>query len=344
MKVRWQASPRMARYYVQVMSELMRIDATMPPLKRQGFRGGYIIDRVFRWSTFTFAIVIPLLILVLGVVLSKEALPAIRHFGVHFLTHTNWDPVADSYGILFAIFGTLVSSFLALLIAVPISLGAAVFLAELAPSWIKGPVSFLIELLAAVPSIVYGLWGLFVLVPLLRPFELWLGKHFGYIPLFQGPAYGIGMLAAGLVLAIMILPYITSVSREVIQAVPQAQREASLALGATYWETIRGPVLRYARSGILGAIILGLGRAIGETMAVTMVIGNRVGISYSLFSPGYTMPSLLANEFNEATGKLHLAALVEVALVLVIVTIIINAIARLLIWQVSKEGQLGGSV
>lgn len=322
----------------------------MPPLRRQGLRGGYIIDRAFRWSTFAFAIVIPLLILVLIAVLFKDSLPSIKHFGLNLLTKSIWDPVADSYGILFAIFGTLVSSFLALLIAVPISLGAAVFLAELAPNWIKGPISFLIELLAAVPSIVYGLWGLFILVPPLRSIEIWLGIHFGKLPwhlgpnpLFQGAPNGIGMLAAGLVLAIMILPYITSVSREVIQAVPQAQREASLALGATYWETLRGPVLRYARSGILGAIILGLGRAFGETMAVAMLIGNRTEISYSFFSPGCTMPSLLANEFNEATGKLHLSALVETALALVFITIVINAIARLLIWQVSKGGQVEGA-
>jgi len=196
-----------------------------------------------------------------------------------------------------------------------------------------------IELLAAVPSIVYGLWGVFVLVPLLRPVEAWLGVHFGFIPLFQGAPYGIGMLAAGLILAIMILPYITAVSREVLQAVPPTQREAAYALGSTRWEAICGPVLRYARSGILGAIILGLGRALGETMAVTMVIGNRAEISASLFNPAYTMASLLANEFAEATGDLHIASLVQVALVLFVLTIIINAIARLMIWSVAKGGQ-----
>lgn len=314
-----------------------------PPLtlKRRGLLGPNFVDRVFRWGTLGFASTIPLLILMLGYILTWDALPAMRHFGWHFLTRSIWDPVADHFGVLFAIFGTAVSSLLALLIAVPISLGTAVFLADLAPRWMRGPLSFLVELLAAVPSIVYGLWGIFVLVPLLRIVEVWLGAHAGWVPLFQGPPYGIGMLAAGIVLAIMILPYITSVSREVIQAVPQTQRDASFALGATYWETLRGPVLRYARSGILGAIILGLGRALGETMAVTMVIGNRPEISWSLFSPAYTMPSLLANEFAEATGALHMSALVEVALVLVLVTIVINAIARLLIWKVSNGGLQG---
>jgi len=313
------------------------------PLKNRGVFGANLADRAFRWGTLAFAIAIPVLILVLGIILTWDAMPSIRYFGWHFLTRSIWDAAPDHqyFGIVFAIVGTVVSSLLALILAVPISLATAVFLADLAPRWLRGPLSFLIELLAAVPSIVYGLWGIFVLVPLLRPVETWLFMHCGFIPLFNGAPYGIGLLAAGLVLAIMILPYITSVSREVIQAVPQVQREASLALGATYWETLRGPVLRYARSGILGAIILGLGRALGETMAVTMVIGNCTDIPTSLFSPASTMPSLLANEFVEATGKLEPAALVEVALVLVVITVIINAFARMLIWKVSK-GDLQG--
>ena len=244
------------------------------------------------------------------------------------------------FGVLFAIVGTTISSFLALLLAVPVSLGAAIFLAELSPGWMRGPLSFLIELLAAVPSIVYGLWGIFILVPIMRTCEVWLGAHLGFIPLFQGVPIGIGMLTAGVILAIMILPFITTVSREVIQAVPQTQREAALALGATQWETLSGPVLRYARSGILGAIILGLGRALGETMAVTMVIGNSNKIFASLFMPANTMPSLLANEFSEASNPLELSALFHVALVLVVITVIINSVARVMIWSVAKGGRV----
>lgn len=320
----------------------MTVHADNPPsLRRRGLFGSNAVDRVFRWGTLIIAIVVPALILVLWFVLTRDSLLSIRQFGMQFLTRSTWDPVAGEYGVLFAIFGTVVSSLLALLIAVPIGLGAALFLAELAPRRLRNPVSFLIELLAAVPSIVYGLWGLFVLVPFLVPIEMWLQEHFGFLPIFQGTPFGIGMLAAGLILAIMILPYITAVSREVIQAVPRSQREAALALGATRWETLRGPVFRYARSGILGAIILGLGRALGETMAVTMVIGNVPQISASLFAPGYTLPSLLANEFAEATEPLHTSALIEAALVLLVITLFVNTGARLLIWSVSK-GQAKG--
>ena len=307
-----------------------------PTLRRRGLFGSNATDRMFQWGTLLVALVVPVVILVLWFVLVRDAGPTIHRFGWRFLTRTIWDPVAVDYGLLFAIFGTVVSSLLALLIAVPISLGTALFLAELAPRWLRNPVSFLIELLAAVPSIVYGLWGLKVLVPALAPVQMWLGDHFGFVPLFQGAPIGFGMLAAGLVLAIMVLPYITSVSREVILAVPRSQREASLALGATRWETLRGPVLRYARSGIVGAVILGLGRAMGETMAVTMVIGNTETISASLFSPGSTLTSLLANKFQEATEPLHTQALVEAALVLLVITIIINAGARFMIWSVSR--------
>jgi len=296
--------------------------------------------------TLALAVVAPLILLVLGYTLYAAAHPTMHAFGRHFLTTSVWDPVHDHYGVLFAIFGTVVSSLLALLLAVPISLGTAIFLAELAPRWLSDPLSFLVEMLAAVPSIIYGLWGIFVLVPLLRLFEEWVQRFSGDLPLFSGPPMGIGLLAAGVILAIMILPYITSVSREVIKTVPMAQREAAYALGATRWEVIRGPILRYVRSGILGAIILGLGRALGETMAVTMVIGNVPTMPdslkhFSLFSPGYTMPSLLANDYSEATGKLEVSSLVEVALVLVIITIIVNAIARMLIWSVSKNDRQG---
>ena len=260
---------------------------------------------------------------------------ALRAFGFRFLVTWHWDPVAGEFGALPFIYGTLLSSLLALLIAVPLSLGAAIFLAELAPSWIRPPIAFLIEMLAAVPSVVYGLWGIFVLVPWLRDWvQPALGRTLGFLPLFQGPPYGIGMLAAGIILSIMVMPFITSVSREVLLAVPGSQREAALGLGATRWETTPIPVLRYGRSGLIGAILLGLGRALGETMAVTMVIGNRPEIAASLFAPGYTMASVLANEFTEATSDLYVSALVEIGLLLLLVTVVVNGFAKLLVWSV----------
>lgn len=302
------------------------------------------IDRCFRLLTLLLALAVPLILLVLGYSLCLAAFPSMRAFGVHFLTTSIWDAVHDHYAVLFAIYGTVVTSLLALILAVPVSLGTAIFLAELAPRWLSEPLSFMVELLAAIPSIIYGMWGIFVLCPLIRAFEQWLQDSFGTTSYFSGPPLGLGMLAAGVVLAIMILPYITAVSREVIKTVPLAQREAAYALGATRWEVIRGPILRYVRSGILGAIILGLGRALGETMAVTMVIGNVnkiPRIAEALFSQGNTMPSLLANEFNEATEKLHVSSLIEVALVLVVITIIVNGSARMLIWSVSKNDRHG---
>jgi phosphate transport system permease protein len=302
-------------------------------VRRRGLFGANAGDRAFRWGTLLFAAVVVALILALGYELTTASRPALREFGWRFLVTSTWDPVHRLFGALPFIYGTLVSSFLALLLAVPVSLGAALLLAELAPQRLRGPVSFLVELLAAVPSVVYGLWGIFVLVPLLRPAQAWLGRHLGFLPLFQGPPYGIGMLAGGLILAIMVTPIITAVAREVLSAVPRSQREAAFALGSTRWEAIRGPVWRYARAGILGAIILGFGRAAGETMAVTMVIGNRPEISASLFSPSQTLASALANEFLEATETLHTSALVELALILFAITIIINAAARLLLWR-----------
>jgi phosphate transport system permease protein len=278
-----------------------------------------------------------LLVIVLGmvIVMTWVALPSIKAFGWSFLYTSTWDPVAQHFGALPLIYGTIVSSVLALLIAVPLGIGAAVYLSEVAPSWIRPPISFLVELLAAVPSVVYGLWGISVLAPWLRTWvQPALGTALGFLPLFQGPPYGVGMLAAGLILAIMIVPFIIAVSREVLLAVPNTQREAALALGATRWETTRIAVLRYARSGLIGAILLGLGRALGETMAVTMVIGNRAEISASLFAPGYTMASMIANEFAEATSDLYLSALIEVGLLLLVVTVIVNALARLLVWSV----------
>jgi phosphate transport system permease protein len=268
--------------------------------------------------------------------LAWKSWPSIRTFGWRFLVTSTWDPVAGEFGALPFVYGTLVSSALALLIAVPLSLGAAIYLAELAPFWVRPPIAFLIEMLAAVPSVVYGLWAIFVLVPWLRDWvQPALGRWLGFLPLFQGPPYGVGMLAAGLILAIMIVPYITSVSREVLLAVPNAQREAALGIGATRWEATRIAVLRYGRSGLVGAILLGLGRALGETMAVTMVIGNRPAVAVSLFAPGYTMASVIANEFTEATSDLYVSALVEIGLLLLLVTIVVNALARLLVWSVS---------
>jgi phosphate transport system permease protein len=275
------------------------------------------------------------LVVALVVTLVVASAPALRTFGWRFLVGTNWDPVAESFGALPFIYGTLLSSLLAMCLAVPLGVGAAIYLAELAPFWIRPPLGFLIELLAAIPSVVYGLWGIFVLAPVMR---VWvqpiLGTSLGFLPLFQGPPYGVGMLTAGIVLAIMTVPFITTVGREVLLAVPNSQREAALALGATRWETTRTAVLRYARSGLVGAILLGLGRALGETMAVTMVIGNRPEISLSLFAPGYTMASVLANEFTEATSDLYLAALTEIGLLLLVVTVVVNALARLLVWSV----------
>ncbi len=240
------------------------------------------------------------------------------------------------FGALPAIYGTLLSSLIALIIAVPISLGAAIFLVELSPTWLSGPASFLIEMLAAIPSVIIGLWGLYVLVPVIRnPVEAWLQNALGIIPLFQGPQYGVGFLSAGVILAIMIIPIITAISREAIKAVPQSQREAMLALGATRWEMIRKTVLPFCRSGLVGAMILGLGRALGETMAVTMVIGNGYVLTASLFSPGTTIASKIASSFSEASG-LEVGSLIELALILFFVTLVVNILARVMVWRMSS--------
>jgi phosphate transport system permease protein len=258
-------------------------------------------------------------------------------FGMKFFFRSEWDPVNDQFGALPFVYGTLVSSALALLIAVPLAVGVAVYITEMSPRWLRGSLAFTTELLAAIPSVIYGLWAIFVLVPLLRQYvQPWLAKYLGWTTLFEGPPYGIGMLAAGIILAIMVVPIVSSITREVMTAVPQQQREAVLALGATRWEMIRTGVLRNARAGIAGGVILGLGRALGETMAVTMVIGNRPEIAKSLFAPGYTMASVIANEFSEATGDLYLSALVEVGLALFIVTIIVNILAQFLVWTVTR--------
>jgi len=258
-------------------------------------------------------------------------------FGFKFFAASDWNPVSEQFGALPFIYGTLVSSLVALIIAVPLSVGVAVFTTEMCPKPLRGPLSFFVELLAAIPSVIYGVWAIFVLVPLLSAYvQPFLANTFGWTGLFSGPKYGVGMLAAGIILAIMIIPIISSITREVLMVVPQHQREGVLALGATRWEMIRVGVLRNARAGIVGGIILGLGRALGETMAVTMVIGNNPQIVKSLFAPGYTMASVLANEFSEATGDLYLSSLIEIGLALFFVTIIVNALAQLLVWTVTR--------
>ncbi|HEY9516049.1 MAG TPA: phosphate ABC transporter permease subunit PstC [Gemmatimonadaceae bacterium] len=301
--------------------------------------GAAIGDRIYRGIITGFALCVPLLLVLVAGGLAWAGWPTFRQFGLGFLTSSVWDPVAGEFGAAPAIYGTIVSSIVALIIAVPLALGVSIFLSELAPRWMRQPVGFLVDLLAAIPSVVYGLWGIFVLLPLLRdpviPF-LRDTLGLGVTPFFSGVAYGPSMLAAGLILAIMVLPYIASVSREVLLAVPRPQREAALALGATKWEMIRGAVLPYAKSGIVGSVILGLGRALGETMAVTMLIGNRHEISASLLAPGYTMASLIANEFNEASSDIHLSALMAVGFALFVITVIVNAIARMLVWRVSR--------
>lgn len=298
-------------------------------------------DRVFEIVITAFAVSIPVLLVVIAISIGIAAWPALSKSGLSFLTGSKWDVAAGEFGAAPAIYGTVVSSALALIIATPLALGVSIFLSEIAPKWLRQPVGFLVDLLAAIPSVVYGLWGIFVLIPLLRdPIGPFLRDtlHLGSTPLFSGPNYGYSMLGAGVILAIMILPFISAVTREVLLAVPRSQRDAALALGATRWEMIRDAVIPYARSGIIGGIILGLGRALGETMAVTMLIGNRAEISASLFAPGYTMASLIANEFSEATSDAHLSALMGVGAVLFAVTLIVNALARWLVWRVTKGG------
>ena len=294
-------------------------------------------DPIFKLAVLACALTILGLLGLIVYELIFRSAPSWHAFGLRFFAGSEWDPVGERFGALPFIYGTLVSSLLALLIAVPLAIGVAVFTTEMCPGRLRGPLSFFTELLAAIPSVIYGLWAIFVLVPLLRQYlQPWLAKYLGWTGLFEGPPYGIGMLAAGIILAIMVVPIISSITREVMTAVPQQQREAVLALGATRWEMIRTGVLRNARAGIMGGVILGLGRALGETMAVTMVIGNRPEIAKSLFAPGYTMASVIANEFSEATGDLYLSALVEVGLALFIVTIIFNILAQFLVWTVTR--------
>jgi phosphate transport system permease protein len=297
-------------------------------------------DTTFKIITFLFAVSIPLLLLALVVVLIDQSWLGFKEFGLKFLIGTAWDPLKDNYGALPFIYGTIVSSLIALLIALPLGLGCAIYLSEVSQSKIRDYIAVMVELLAAIPSVVYGLWGIFVLGPWLTSVvQPLLQKTFGFLPIFQGPPFGLSMLSGGVILAIMILPTITAISREVFQAVPHTLRESAMALGATSWEKFKLAVFGPARSGIIGATILGLGRALGETMAVTMVIGNTPQIKASLFAPAYTLASVIANEFAEAVSDINLSVLIELGLILLVITIIVNGFARLLVWRTTIKGR-----
>jgi phosphate transport system permease protein len=307
-------------------------------IRRRGFGMRAVGDRIFNVTTAILALVSLALLFGFTVALVAQSLPSIRQFGLSFLFSSDWDPSTDQYGALPFIYGTAVSSGVALLIAVPLSLGVGLCLSEMAPAWLSHKLGFLVELLAAIPSVVYGLWGIFVLGPWLRDHvEPALGKYLGFLPLFQGPRISVGMLTASVILAIMILPYIAAVCTDIFRVVPQTQREAALALGATKWEMVRMAVLPFGTSGIIGAIILGLGRALGETIAVAMVIGNRPEISASLFMPSSTLASVIANEFVEATSALNVSALIELGLVLLLLGLILNVAARALVLGVTQR-------
>lgn len=300
-----------------------------------GRKGG---DMGFRVGTGAFALALVLIVLAIGFELSRQSIASIQKFGLDFWRTSTWDPIAGEFGALPFIWGTLYSSILALVISTPVALGIAIFISELCPGRLKQPLVFLTELLAAIPSIVYGLWGIFVLVPAVRSLETSAPDWLRQTRFFSGPPLGVGMLAAGLILAIMVIPFTSSVAREVLKSVPLAQREGAYALGATRFEAIRAAIF-FARTGIIGAIMLGFGRALGETMAVTMVIGNNPQVSASLFAPQYTMAAVIANEFTEAADELYLAALVEIGLVLFIVTLVVNGLSRLLIWSMARPGK-----
>jgi phosphate transport system permease protein len=299
-------------------------------------------DRIFKRLTAVFALAVVAILLLMISQMTRESLPSLVKFGWKFLSGTEWDAVQGDFGALTFLYGSVVSSVLAILLATPLSVATALFITEIAPHKLGSVVASLVELLAAIPSVIYGLWGVLVMAPWLQQtVQPWLVDHFGFLPFFSGAPYGVSMLAGVLILAIMIVPIITAISREVLLAVPRSQREAAVALGATRWETIRMAVLPYGKSGIMGAVILGLGRVIGETMAVTMVIGNTPQISLSLLAPAYTMPSVIANEFAETTSKLHSSALMEIGLILLCVTLLVNILARLLIWSVTKGQKKG---
>jgi phosphate transport system permease protein len=295
-------------------------------------------DSGLKLATGAFATLIVLIVGAMGVVLVRDSMLSLQKFGFGFWATSTWDPVQGQFGALPFIWGTLYSSILAILIAAPVAIGIAVFLSDLCPVKLRMPLVFLTELLAAIPSIVYGLWGVFVLVPAVRTLQAWTPAWLKATPFFVGPPVGLGMLSAGLILATMIVPFSSSVAREVLKSVPVSQREGAYALGATRFEAIQA-VLFYARTGIVGSIMLGFGRALGETMAVTMVIGNDPNVTTSLFAPQYTMAAVLANEFSEAADPLHLSALVEIGLVLFTITLIVNLLSRLLIWSMARSAR-----
>ncbi len=298
---------------------------------------GNLGDAIFRAAMFGTAMLVVAIVVTMIASLASHSILSIKQFGFGFLTSREWNPVESRFGAMAFVYGTVVSSLIALVLSVPFSLGIAIFLVEQAPRVLARPITFLVELLAAIPSVVYGLWGIFVLAPVLRVYlEPQLARWFGFTPFFKGPITGIGLLTGGVILAIMITPIISAVVRDVLAAVPNTQREAALALGATKWETTL-VVLVNGAPGIAGAVILGLGRAIGETMAVTMVIGNRPQISASLFQPSYTLASVIANEFTEATADVYLSSLIELGLILFLVTFVVNAFARLLVWRVTRR-------
>jgi len=296
-------------------------------------------DRLFRLGTGFFALLVVILVAGIAYELYRNSRLSIAKFGLNFWWTTTWDPVAGEFGALPFIWGTLYSSVAAMILSTPIALGIAIFLSELSLRPLRTPLTFLTELLAAIPSIVYGLWGIFVLVPIVRHLEVHTPDWIKRIPLFSGPPLGVGLLAASVILAVMVIPFTSSVAREVLKAVPATQREAAYALGATRWEAIQA-ALRYGRTGIFGAIMLGFGRAIGETMAVTMVIGNNSRISTSLYAAQHTMAAVIANEFTEADTDIYLNALIEIGLVLFVITLVINALSRLLIWSVTREARV----
>jgi len=293
-------------------------------------------DFTFRVGVGAFAAALLLIVVAIAVTLANDSTLSIQKFGLSFWGTSNWDPVAGEFGALPFIWGTLYSSVLALLIATPVALGIAVFISELCPGALRAPLIFLTELLAAIPSIVYGLWGIFVLVPAVRSLETAMPESLRALPLFSGPPLGVGMFAAALILAVMVVPFTSAIAREVLRTVPASQREAAFALGATRFEAIRAAMF-YARTGIIGAVMLGFGRALGETMAVTMVIGNNPQVSLSLFAPQYTMAAVLANEFTEAADALYLSALIEIGLVLFVITLIVNMLSRVLIWSMARQ-------
>lgn len=305
--------------------------------KRKLFGNKNIGDFIFQNFLRFFVSLLLIVVVSMVVQMFMQSMPSIKKFGWGFVSNSTWDPVIEEFSAWPFIFGTIYSSLLALSVALPLSLGIATFLSEFAPRWLEKIVSLLVELLAAVPSIVYGLFGIFVIAPWLRTtVEPVLGDKLGFLPLFKGPPYGLGMLAAVIILIVMILPIITSISRDVMRAIPNEQRAAAYALGATKWEVCK-IILGGAKSGIVGATLLGLGRAVGETMAVTMVIGNTPQIDYSLFAPGHTMASVIANEFSEATSNLYVSSLVEISLLLFVITVILNAAARLIVWSVTTK-------